>query len=376
VRRFVLLAVLGAAGACGFSKHAATGDDTPMIDAMEIDGQPIDGAPGSARMRTITIPDAKIFGSLTDFPIWLVIDDMPGLGMKATSAGNDIYFTLPNGTPLEHERIVWNKAAGHLEAWVKVSLVDGQANVIDLRFGDPGPAHAPNAPAVWTNGFVAVWHMDDLLGSSTTVADARNTVVGTALNGPASATGKLGKAIDFDGGDDDVTFVNPIAGNASTTISAWVSLAQPADGFSSVLCLGNSVAGESRFLHTKYTGLGYGFYGNDIQTTTDVNNGQFTLLHWVYDGGTQQASLYRDANQVGTTATLGGTINTNGTNGHIGNAPVAWGPGGDTPNPVNGLLDEVRIANTPRSLAWIRTEHANQVDAKMFYMLGPDVAAD
>jgi hypothetical protein len=366
-------------GACGFSSRQPPKEiDGPMmmIDAKEIDATPIDGAPGSARKRAVTIPDAKIFGNLTDFPIWLVIDDMPGLGMKATTQGNDIYFTH-NSAPLEWERVAWDKATGHLEAWVKVNLTDGQANVLDLRFGDPGPAHAPDPLATWSNGFVAVWHMEDSLGANTAVADARNTVNGTAVNGPTSTTmGKLGKAIDFDGNNDEITFTNPITANMSMTISAWVRLSDPGDGFSSVMCVGTNADGQSRFLHTKYSGLAYGFYGEDIQSTTNVHNNQFTLLHWVYDGGTKMASLYRDTNQVGMTATINGTVNTTGTGGHIGNAPMQWGPGGDTPNPVDGVLDEVRIANTPRSLAWIRTEHANQDDVGAFFMLGMDVAAD
>ncbi|HET9482857.1 MAG TPA: hypothetical protein VFO79_02775, partial [Xanthomonadales bacterium] len=156
------LVVLVALGACGFSARLAPADgDALPIDAPVIDARPIDGAPGSARKRRITIPDANVFGTLADFPVWLVIDDPAGLGAKATAAGDDIYFTTVAGAPLEHQRVAWTKASGHLEAWVRVSLVDGVANEFDLRFGDPGPAHAPNPPLVFSNGFFAVWHMDD-----------------------------------------------------------------------------------------------------------------------------------------------------------------------------------------------------------------------
>ncbi|MDQ3338864.1 MAG: LamG domain-containing protein [Myxococcota bacterium] len=366
--RFVLVVLAG----CGFSTSVASDGsitDTPAIDAL-----PIDGAPGSARKRRITIPDAKVFATVTDFPLWLVIDDMPGLGAKATTAGTDIFFTRLDGTPLEHERVAWNKATGHLEAWVKVTLTDGGPSEFDLRFGDPGPAHAPNTPLVWTNNFQAVWHMDDAL-ANTTVADARGAVNGTAVNGPVSVAGKLGKAIDFDGMNDEVTFTNPIAGDASTTISAWISIAQPISGFSSVMTVGNPATNQSRFLHTDLGGLCRGFYGNDVQLNIDVHNSTFTLLHWVYDEPAATSTLYRDGALVGTVATVNGTINTLGNAGHIGTAPMQWGPGGNTTNPINGLMDEVRIAATPRSLGWVRTEYENQRDAKMFYVLGDDVPA-
>jgi len=371
--RVVPIAFVLASG-CGFSTRIdVTGDGNRPADAKPIDAQNVDGAPGSARMRRITIPDAKVFANLTDFPVWLVIDDPPGLGAKANANGNDIYFTRTDGTPLEHERVAWDKATGHLEAWVKVTLTDGAANELDLRFGDPGPAHIADAPAVWTNSFTAVWHMDDLL-ANTTVADARGTVMGTAQNGPTSVVnGKLGRAIDFDGNNDEVTFMNPINGGGSTTISAWVSIADPLQGFSSVLCVGNSTTNQSRFLETNFNGITRGFYGNDINNNIDIHNSTFTLLHWVYDGAAKESTLYRDGTIVGTTAAVTGTINTQGNGGHIGTAPMQWGPGGNTANPVNGLLDEVRIASAPRLVGWIRTEYENQRDVATFFMLGPDL---
>jgi Concanavalin A-like lectin/glucanases superfamily len=361
--RLVVAAVL--AGGCGFSASV-------IGDNREPDAPKIDGAPGSARKRVITIPDAKVYADLTDFPIWFVLDDPSGLGAKATAAGDDIYFTRLDGTPLEYERVAWNKLAGHLEAWVKVDLLEAAPSQFELRFGDPGPAHAPDAAAVFGNGFVAVWHMDDPLVGNTAVRDARGAVMGTATNGPVSAPGKLGNAIDFDGSNDEVRFINPVTGSGSTTISAWVALSAPAAGYSSVMTIGSAQTNQSRFLHTKYPGLGYGFYNNDVQTKVDLHDGVFTLVHWVYDDAANQAALYRDGVQIGATETVTGTINTTGAGGHIGTAPAAWGPGG---NPVNGLLDEVRIASSPRSPGWIQTEYENQRDAVAFYTLGPELPA-
>ena len=369
----VRLLVVLALSACQFSTRTPVAGDgaSDSIDAP-VDALPIDGAPGSARKRKITIPDAKVFAALTDFPVWLVIDDMAGLGTKATTDGADIYFTRLDGTPLEHERLVWNKATGHLETWVRVALTDGGPSEFEMRFGDPGPAHAPNAPTVWTNGFTAVWHMEN----AAAVTDARNAVNGTPVGNPTTTNaGKLGKAIDFDGTDDQVTFTNPIAGGGSHTISAWVSIAQPLQGFSNVMTLGNPATNESRFFHTDYGGLCRGFYGNDIMNSVDVHNSTFTLLHWVYDGVAKTSTLYRDGVIVGTAATVTGTINTQGNGGHIGFAPMQWGPGGNTNNPINGLMDEVRIASAPRSAGWVRTEFENQSNPTAFYTLGADVPA-
>lgn len=366
------LALVLVAG-CGFSGSGTVtprdGDGDAVPD-MAIDAVPIDGAPGAARRKRITIPDAKVFANLTDFPIWLVIDDAAGLGTRATAGGEDIYFTRTDGTPLEWERVAWNKTNGHLEAWVKVSLTDGAANELDLRYGDPGPAHAPNAPLVWTNGFLAVWHLED-----TTVKDARNVVNGTAVGGPTAMAGKLGRALDLDGSNDEITFANPISQATSSTISAWVAVSQPASGFSSIMTVGNPNPYESRWFHTSFGGLSYGFRGDDIMTNVNIHDNQFTLLHWTYDNTSKIARLYRDAALIGS-STVAGTPATQGTGGHIGNAPAAWGPGGNTTNPLNGRVDEVRIANAPRSAEWVRTEWENQRDVGMFFMLGPELIVE
>jgi Concanavalin A-like lectin/glucanases superfamily len=371
--KLVLVLVAGC-GFSGSSTSAPRDGDPDAVPDMAIDAVPIDGAPGAARKKRITIPDAKVFENLNEFPIWLVIDDPAGLGAKATIGGEDIYFTRTDGTPLAWERIAWDKGAGHLEAWVRVSLVDTGANELDLRFGDPGPAHAPNAAMTWQNGFRAVWHMEDALGGNPAVKDAKNAVNGVAVGGPASATGKLGKGIDLDGNNDEITFTNPITQNNSSTISAWVRISQPANGFSSVMTVGNPNGYESRWFHTKFAGLAYGFRGDDTQTQVDVHNNQFTLLHWTYNGATKVATLYRDGAVVVTT-NVAGTVNTQGTGGHIGNAPMQWGPGGNTPNFVNGIVDEVRIASEPRSAGWVRTEYENQRDVGAFFTLGADVPA-
>ncbi len=375
-RRQVRLAwFLAFTSGCSFSASTNVPRDGDAIDAA-IDAQKIDGAPGTARRKRITVPDTKVFEDVTAFPVYFVITDST-FGQKATTAGDDIYFTKPDGTALEWERMAWDKATGHLEAWVRMDLANNTPTDFDLRYGDPGPAHAPNPLMTWSNGWQAVWHFEDPLGGNTMVADARGVVNGTAQNGPTSTTGKVGKAIDFDGNNDEVQFTNPITMNNSSTISAWVKIQAPTAGFSSIMTVGNPATGQSRFLHTNYNGLAYGFFlgAGDVQSNLDIHNNQFTLVHFTYDGGTKDSALYRDGTQVGPTVTITSTVNTAASNGHIGNAPQQWGPGGNTTNPINGIVDEVRISNVARTIGWIKTEVANQSDPGAFFTIGPDMPA-
>src|SRR5690606_10635828 len=137
------------------------------------------------------------------------------------------------------------------------------------------------------------------------------------------------RGFQLDGVDDAVTFTSGFTGNTSHTISAWVDVLAPLQGFSSVMTVGNSSGGQSRFLHTNYPNVAFGFYGNDHQPSdTDIDGDGMKLVHWVFTGaGTAGTSLlYIDGVQVAS-ATHDGTINTQGTGGHIGTAPMQWGPG-------------------------------------------------
>ncbi|MBL9020350.1 MAG: DUF2341 domain-containing protein [Myxococcales bacterium] len=368
--RFVVFALV--AVGCGFQASppkvvadGAVGDGAVDAPDAPPDLQRIDGVVGSAYKKVFTTDPTKVAGDLTDFPVWVKLAADNDLALHADLG--DIYFTLANGTPLEWQLQRWNKATGDLEAWVRLDLADTTPTTWEIRYGDPGPVHASNALLTFSSSFAAVWHMEDALGGATTVADALGQRMGVAVGGPTSTAGKLGRGIAFDGNDDRVTFTNPLSGNTASTISAWVDVIAPINGFSSVMTVGNPAAGQSRFLHTKYPNLAVGLYGNDLQTQTNLDNVGPKLVTWVYDpnGMNGVTTLYVDGVQVAT-HNHGGTVNTTGTMGFLAYALQAFGPGGNTPNPLRGTLDEVRIATTDRSRQWVETEFANQSDPLTF----------
>ena len=360
---------------CGFqAAPQTTGDAAAAVDAVDAppDAIAVDGAMSAAREKLITIDPGKVAGNLTNFPVWIRLDSDNDLKARALADGTDIYFTLESGAPLEYELQRWNTSNGELAAWVRLDLSDTTATTLVLRYGDPGPAHAANALLTFSNQFAAVWHMDDPLGGATTVADALGQRMGTAVNGPTSASATLGRGIAFDGTDDRVTFTNPLSGNQPHTISAWVDVVAPGSGFSSVLTVGNAATNQSRFLHTHYQNVGAGLFGNDLQPSNTGIDGQGPkLVHWVYDpsGSAGTSTLYINGVSVASKV-HGGTINTTGTEGYLGYALGAWGPGGNTPNPLHGTLDEVRISTAARTAPWIATEFANQGSPQTFYTVG------
>lgn len=375
--RTALLVVLAA---CSFEHGVApTGgpSDAPTTDAPDgsSSGGGSDGGNGSGsdggmtsalRQKIITIA-AAVSGTHTDFPLWLSLTDSD-LAARARSDGTDIHF-VAGTTQLDFQIQSWTKSTGRLDAWVRVpSLAAGTQ--IAMRYGDLAAAHAPDAPGTFA-GYAAVWHLDDPL-SNNTVADARNQTNGTAsmLNANDSVAARLGRGIDFSGGNEQVTFTNPLTGSTAHTISAWINQ-RATNTNDAIVVLGNGTLNQARWFHSRYNTatIAVGFYTNDYDTAAeDIIGDNWVLLHWVFEGPNRMTRIYRDGALVGSAFMHATGINTQGTGGYLGNAPIAFG----TNMGLNATLDEVRIINVARGAQWIAAEALNQGTPSAFYMVSSE----
>ncbi len=366
--------------ACQLRTVPATEDASPGDDAGPIDGppdaRPIDGPTNNAYRKQISIDPARVTGNQTAFPVWILLPTDADLAARASANGADIHFTRPDGTPLPYQIQRFTESNGHLEAWVRADLDDNAPTVIELRYGDPAVGHAADAPAVFSSSFLAVWHLDDSLGN-TAIADATNQRPGAAQGGLGTSDqvpAQLGGGVDFDGSNDQITFTNPFAGGGTHTISAWVNQ-RTVSNFDSIVTMGNAMGGQSRWFHSDMGGrIAVGFFGPDWNGTAlpTIENDNWTLLHWVFNGTTLQSRFYRDGAEVGTDTMNENPINTQGTAGYLGFAPNQWGPGGNNSCALNGILDEVRLSTAERDAGWIATEFANQNAPQTFYTVGPE----
>ena len=348
--------------------------EVPELGAMSA------AATGVPLRKLITIDPAKVSGGQVQFPVWIRIDGDVDLRANASEQGDDIYFALGDGStpPFEIQR--WDQAGGHLEAWVRLDLDDTAPTVFELRYGDPSTAQAPAPRQVFSSSFTAVWHLDDPLapgGGDAPVADAVELHAGTAtgLDAANQVTAQLGGGIDFKGNDQRINFLGlPLSGNSDHTISAWVNQRTGA-GFDTIITMGNPVNQQSRWLHSHDTDgqLSAGFFGNDWNGTAlpSIDDTGWVLLHWTYKASDRQSHIYRNGVDIGT-HTFNSGVNTQGTDGNLGYAPMQWGPGGTEPVALDGTLDEVRVSTAERSSGWIATEYANQSSPQTFYAVGAE----
>jgi hypothetical protein len=247
--------------------------------------------------------------------------------------------------------------------------------VFYVYYGEPGEVAPVNPPDVWNNGFVAVWHLAQSPGPGGTgdIVDSTTGNDGTARNmqGNDLVTGQIGNGLDFDGSNDEITFSNPITGAGPHTISAWVNQ-RTTTSHDALVVLGNDEASQARWFYSAYIGgtVAFGFYANDRNTDTDVRTDGWSLLHWAYDG-TANRLYVNGVLEDGPMPPPNGGINTQGSDGRIGNTPPGT-PGFGSDMNFNGQADEIRIATVARPVEWIETEFNNQSSPSTFYTVGAE----
>jgi hypothetical protein len=371
------LAILALLGGCRQILGIDDLEEGRPIDAMTpvADAPPLFDADLSARKKVIAVDPTQVAEALSDFPVWVALDD-PQIAARARADGSDIHFRLADGSETPYEIQRWDPTTGHLEAWVRVSLDVGVPTMFEIHYGEPVDTPPPPDPAsVFSQQFAAVWHLDDDL-STTAIADATGDVPGTTAGGldaTASVPGRVGRGISFDGVDDLIQFTNPLNGGTQHTISAWIDQ-RAGENYDSIVTVGNPAQNQSRWFHSFFLSgtAAVGMFGNDWgDTGVDLVNAGWTMLHWTY-GSNRLSRFYVNGQPLLDTHTHANGVNTQGTGGYIGYAPPQWGPGAITPSPLNGSLDDVRIATTARSAGYILTEYRNQRAPATFYSVGPE----
>jgi len=170
---------------------------------------------------TFSIDHTKIDATLTDFPVMIKLDDLNDvwaeivsnndrkkLKVKTSPGDVECYVEIEHFDVSSKKGVLWTKipsisSSADTKFTLEVGLVSDNTSYV----GDTGDAPAKD---VWDSNFIGVWHMaQDPNGD---VADAikdstSNSNHGTPAGSMTSADlidGKIGKAIDFDGGDDEI----------------------------------------------------------------------------------------------------------------------------------------------------------------------------
>ena len=331
--------------------------------------------------KSITVDNTKVAGDVTDFPVWISLAGDTDLEAHARDDHGDVYFTDASGMPIAYEITAWDRASGTLQAWVRADHLTPAGGTQDtnemiVRFGGGDAPLASNGSTVFDNRYAAVWHLEK---GTSTIPDATGQVPGTLVGNAPPSAGQLGNGLTFSGAASSITFTNPITGNGASTFSAWVDQANVSGTVYSysLIVVGTALTDQSRWFYSRYGGgsdsVAAGLYSDDhVPAPAEVlPTGTWKKLDWVY-GTDKKSHIYVDGVEVGGGTTLG-TAATAGATGVLANAPPGYAPPGDS-MAFNGVLDEVRISDTPRSANWLKTAFNNQSSPSTFYTVGPALA--
>jgi hypothetical protein len=325
---------------------------------------------GMTHRVEIPLDTSSVKEHLQDFPLRVSLDLSDGSYAWDDNGGDDFRFVDGDGTILDHE--VEEYLPGTLaEIWVKIPQVNA-FNTLDriwLYYGDGAATDIQDAPGVWSNGYLGVYHLN---------GDADNSASGFNDGTPDCPTpiaGRVAEGYDFfdddGGGDCNGIWVSDNASlddiDEVITLSAW---ARP-DNFA-------GIDWDSIITRARGTGGGnhyhFGFYQQRANFFIDRPGGS--------GAGVFQSSTVASVNTwVHLAATLNGRVRTLYQDGSLDVSGDSTGSfddsdyhdliiGADSNDDGNsftdhfeGIIDEARISNVDRSAAWIEADYWSQANA-------------
>ena len=321
--------------------------------------------------KQIIIDSRLVEADLEDFPILATTTDAD-LAAYARADGFDIFFTASDGmTELPYEREYWSSGSGELVAWVKSDVSAATDTVIYLYYGNASQAtDKAVAAGVWDSGFQGVWHLDESPANGGTYYDstayARNgTLVDADSDSITAAAGQIDGADNFTGDStsDDYINVSSMAGlNGSyqAMVSYWAK--QDTNTLSDYAVWGNNnILVEHGASYGLPTGADHirvrwnlaTLTWGDTHTIPNVLDAD-AWHYWVfaYDNGT--TTVFKDGEPIYSKheSSAYTQLNTSATSYQFASRPATGS--------FDGSLDEIRIENSDRGAAWIRTTYDSQ----------------
>jgi len=344
---------------------------------------------GWSNRTQLTISNTNIDSDLSNFPILVYLSTSSGTGSTDISyifdeLGSDanrlkIAVTTSDGETecyVEIER--WDDANECAWLWIKIpSATTASSTTVYLYFD---ATHADNTDHVgdidsvsghntWNSAFKLSSRMRD--ATTSTIKDSTSnghdgTKVGA--NEPNEVTGKVDKGQSFDKNNDKITIANHADFDFSGAFTLEVELNPTSTDGQRCIYRYDPTSEDGYYLGThldKYTfrtyigGVSKAIYSNANVDTTDYSH----------------VAGVRDASG-GMTLVINGVVqtDTDTNNGAIDSSdPVYLGVDRGGNYPLGGIMDEVRISNTNRSVAWLKATYHSSRDNLIAYSVNQTV---
>lgn len=348
------------------------------------------------KYQEVTISSAQVAADLTDYPIYISLADLSKAGADifdtCRSDGGDIRVTKSDGTtelPREVVFIDTTAKTGELHVKYSGTLSGSSDTTIRIWYNgvdtEPAASSTYGSENVWSD-YEIVHHMQqDPSGSSPQMLDStannQDGVTAGSMTSGDSVDGKLaGKAIDFDGVDDDMTIADSVLlGNIFDsyttvwTLQAWYKPNVSNQGFK---------GGKFPFPGWVFGGLSStneSVHARQNAAQEDRITGSGTIG----TSGTWYMAHYTNTNSY--TATdfklyTNGSLGTTSTSddgltevGNISNSQ-SFKLGSDSDAKRSQVVDEFRIRLSDLGTNWISTEYTNHNSPATFYSTSDEIS--
>lgn len=308
--------------------------------------------------KLITIDHTNVAGNLSDYPALISHASDPELAASAQTNGQDIVFVryTDNATVLDHEIEFFNHTTGELVSWVKVpSLSNCSDTKLWMYYGNPLSPDQQHSEETWDTQFLAVHHLEETTGIIYDSTSHHNNGIpyGDLTH---NLSGKIDGAEYFDGTDDHITLPPVFTSENQFTMETWI---YPQTAARYIIAQRTSPLGV--LLQVIEGGGALQYYINAAKNETGIllNNWYYVAL--TYDGTSARFYI----------------------NGEIANEMTCGTPTWPTENLIigdrsngsrqyHGIIDEVRLSDSPRNTSWITTCYNNQNNPSIFSVVGAE----
>ncbi|MFW9853407.1 MAG: DUF2341 domain-containing protein, partial [Candidatus Thorarchaeota archaeon] len=301
---------------------------------------------------------------MRNFPILLDMYDSD-LKSNVQADASDMVFYDETGRKLHHEIVDFNQSyspsLAHLTAWVTVPWISPTLNALTMYYGNSSLSSQESKKETWSKEYLAVYHMEETPPGN--ILDSNDNALHLTPSGSMDSsdlvTGQVSNAIDLDGSNDQLYTTQSIS-LQDFTVSAWFKY----DSGTLWHTIVNIDRAGTDFYH-------FGIYNDEPQFDDTgptrwfaytMSSSTWYHITYTYDSNSQMLKCYLNGVKIGTTYFI--PISPITDDFQVG----AW----NTFNEFDGIIDEVRILNTTKSVAWVEAEYNNQQNPASFLLVGSE----
>ncbi len=329
----------------------------------------------------LTIPTSVVGGTVTDFPVYVNLANLPSSFFSSVQAdGDDIRITQSDGvTEVPYELVTINTGSQSGELHFRANSLSTSSDASFYIYYGNTSASGYSVSAtygrnnVWSNSFLAVYHLDQSpTSTSPQFIDSTGGSQGTAQNMEFAdrQSGMVGRYLSIDGTNEYVDLAATF--NRSflrSTWQIWASSSVTQGAYDGILM--TRATGETSGINIASTNSRLGYHWRDAANTYSWTGGptyptssQPFMISLLVEP--TQAVMWRHSGSgvaSGTNAVTHATATVTAVD--IGQDPL----GGRL---FAGGIDEMSISNVVRSSGWLTTTFNNRSNPTGFYSVSDE----